>query len=317
MDRPTAGRWQSVLVVLGPTAVGKTAIGIEIARRIDGEIVSADSRGFFVGLDIVTDKPSARARQGIAHHLIDCVPIDGSYDAMAFRRDVERLIPEIHARGRVPILVGGGTLYLGAILRGVFEGPGKDDALRAEMSGRALGELYDELCRVDPTAAETIHPNDRLRITRALEVHGLTGRPISAWQAGAAPLAFSFFVAGLRRDRDEHRLAIAARVHSMIDRGLVDEVRQLRADGLGPDCQAYRTIGVPEAIANIDGRTSNIQMEQEIVNRTWGLVRRQTAWFRREKGVSWWDVSGRGASEVADDIVVAWRRSLEADDGRS
>ena len=235
---------------------------------------------------------------------------------MAFRRDVDRLIPEIRARGHVPILVGGGTLYLGAILRGIFEGPAKDGALRLSMAKRSVSELYERLVSVDPAAARTIHPNDRLRITRAIEIHELTGRPISAWQADAAPLPYSFFIAGLRRDRDDHRTVIATRVRRMIDRGLVDEVKRLREQGLGPECQAYRTIGVREATALLDGRTSELEMEQETVNRTWGLVRRQGAWFRREKGVSWWDVTGRNAGEVADEIVAAWTRFLEASDDR-
>jgi len=316
VDRPTAGRRDPLLVVLGPTAVGKTAVGVEIASRINGEILSADSRAFFVDLDIVTDKPSGEERRGIPHHLIDIVSLRDTYDAMAFRRDVERLIPEIRARGRAPIVVGGGTLYLGAILRGMFEGPAKDGALRSSMAKRSIAELYERLVSVDPAAATAIHPNDRLRITRALEVYELTGRPISAWQADAAPLPYSFFIAGLRRDRDDHRTAIATRVHRMIDRGLVDEVERLRARGLNPYCQAYRTIGVPEAAAFLDGRASQVEMEREIVKRTWGLVRRQSAWFRREKRVSWWDVTGRTAGEVADEIVAAWTRFLEADDGR-
>ena len=310
MDRPP------VLVLLGPTAVGKTAVGIEVASRIDGEIVSADSRGFFTGLDIVTDKPTEAERRGIPHHLIDAVPPCGAYDAMAFRRDVERLIPGIVARGHTPILVGGGTLYLAAVLRGIFEGPAKDGAFRARMGERNVSDLYAKLAAIDPEAAKAIHPNDRLRITRALEVHELTGRPISALQSDAAPLSCRFLVVGLRRDRDEHRAAIASRARRMVDRGLVDEVKRLREAGLGLDCQAYRTIGVPETAALLDGLSTEAEMEQEIVNRTWGLVRRQTAWFRREKGVSWCDVTGRTAGEVADEIVAAWARFVEADDDR-
>jgi len=316
VGRPTDVNRGPVLVLLGPTAVGKTAVGVEIALRVDAEVISADSRAFFRGPDIVTDKPSPAERRGIAHHLLDCVSLLDAYDAMAFRRDVERLIPEIRARGRVPLLVGGGTLYLGAVLRGVFEGPGKDDALRGAMAVEEVASLYERLVAVDPPTARAIHRNDRLRITRALEVHALTGRPISAWQSAAAPLPCRFFVAGLRRERDDHRRAIAARVRRMIDRGLVDEVQRLREGGLSPAHQAYRTIGVPETAAFLDGRTSQDEMEREIVRRTWGLVRRQSAWFRREKDVSWWNVTGRGAGDVADEVVAAWRRSAETDDDR-
>ncbi len=322
MERPRGDR-RPVLVLLGPTATGKTAVGVELAFRLGGverigaEILSADSRAFFRGLDIVTDKPSDAERRGIPHHLIDVVSPCDAYDAMTFRRDVERLLPEIEARERVPILVGGGTLYLGAVLRGIFEGPSKDEALRAEMADHSVAELYEQLCHVDPTAAKAIHPNDRLRITRALEVHALTGRPISAWQADAASLPYSFFTAGLQRDRDDHRDAIAARVRAMIDRGLVDEVRRLREQGLDPECQAYRTIGVPEAVDCIAGRLTEDEMERAIVSRTWGLARRQMAWFRREKGASWWDVTGRRAGEIAEEIATAWERFLEADDVRT
>lgn len=313
MARPTGGS-RPVLVLLGPTAVGKTAIGIEVAERIGGEVISADSRAFFVGLDIVTDKPTEAQRRGVCHHLIDCVPLRGTYDAMAYRRDVDRLIPQIRARGREPMLVGGGTLYLAAVLHGLFEGPAKDDPLRASMAKRSVGELYDRLGSVDPAAAEAIHPNDRLRITRALEVHQLTGRPISSWQVDAAPLPYPTFVVGLRRERNDHRAAITARVRRMLVRGLIEEVKRLRAAGLDPDCQAYRTIGVPEVAAFLDGLISNQEMEREIARRTWGLARRQAAWFRRENGVSWWDVSERSAGEVAGEIVAAWRRSPKTND---
>jgi tRNA dimethylallyltransferase len=131
--------------------------------------------------------------------------------------------------------------------------------------------------------------------------------PISVWQAEAEPLPFATFVVGLRREREDHRAAIAARVRRMVESGLVEEVRRLRGAGLDPSCQAYRTIGVPEAARHLDGETSVEEMTEEIIHRTWNLVRRQSAWFRREEGVSWWDVTGLSAGEVADEIVTAWR----------
>jgi len=316
LERPAEGGRPAIPVLLGATAVGKTAVGVELALRIDGEILSADSRAFFEGLDIVTDKPSEAARRGVPHHLLDIVPICGAYDAMAFRRDVKRLVPEIRERDRVPVVVGGGTLYLRAVLRGIFEGPGRDAPLRATMQGEATEALHRRLAQVDPEAAQTIHPNDRLRLCRALEVYERTGRPISAWQSDAAPLPYSFFVVGLRRERDDHRAAVAERVRRMIERGLLGEVERLRRIGLDEDCQAYRTIGIPEAAAVLDGRASSAEMEMWMVHRTWDLVRRQTAWFRREQNVRWWDVTRRRATEVADEIAQAWRRS-EAGDGRA
>ncbi|MBU0595497.1 tRNA (adenosine(37)-N6)-dimethylallyltransferase MiaA [Candidatus Bipolaricaulota bacterium] len=310
-DEPVAGDREPVLVIFGPTAVGKTAVAMAVARRLDAEIISADSRAFFCGLDVVTDKPTREQRAEIPHHLIDCVPIDGAYDAMAFREDVVRLVPEIRARGRVPLIVGGGTLYLGALLRGLFEGPSSDESLRAEMAERSVEELHQELHRADPAAAEAIHPNDRLRIERALEVYRLSGRPISAWQAEATPLPFRFVVVGLERARDAHREAIAARVRRMVGEGLVEEFERLRAAGLTSACQAYRSIGILEAAAYIAGEITGEEMEARITNRTWQLARRQWAWFRREKGVRWIDVGGRDPDAVADGILAVWNRALE------
>ena len=293
-----------VLVILGPTASGKTSVAIELARRVNGEIISADSRAFFVGLDIVTAKPTASEQEGIPHHLIDCVPISGAYDAMAFRSDVERFLPEIRNRHRRPIIAGGGTLYLGAILRGLFEGAEKDEDLRATLKERSSDDLFRELTSVDPTAAARIHPNDRLRVTRALEVTLTTGKPMSEWQTEAKALPEDFLVVGLFRERGQHRLAIEDRVRSMLELGLIDEVDRLRSTGLTPEVQAYRTIGVPEAFEVLDGRITREEFVQIVTARTWQLVRRQMAWFRREKDVRWIDVSQCTPQEAVDQILA-------------
>lgn len=313
MNEAGARGRESVLILFGPTAVGKTAVAVAVARRLGAEIISADSRTFFRGFDVITDKPTSEQRTEIPHHLLDCVPIDGAYDAMAFREDVARLVPEIRARGRVPLIVGGGTLYLGALLRGLFEGPGSNADLRAEMAEQSVEELHRELVAVDPAAAGAIHLNDRLRIERALEVYRLSGRPISAWQVEAAPLPYRFVVVGLDRDRTEHREAIAVRVRRMIDGGLIEEFERLREAGLTRECQAYRSIGIPEVEAYAAGSITVEEMEERIAHRTWQLARRQSAWFRREKGVRWIDVSGRDADSVAGDILALWNEALEAE----
>lgn len=300
------GDGTSVLVLLGPTACGKTAIALEVARRLDGEIVSGDSRAFFVGLDVVTAKPSPAERSLVPHHLVDCVPLRGTYDAMAFRADVARLVPEIAARGRVPMIVGGGTLYLGAILRGVFEGPGTNAAFRQSLRGIPVAELHRRLAGVDPAAAAKIHENDRLRIERALEVHTATGVPISTWQAQASPLPFHFVVVGLCRERDDHRRALRERVEGMIAAGLVEEAARLRQDGLEPEDQAARTIGIPEAWAVLDGTLARDELAPTLARVTWQLARRQAAWFRRDAVTRWIDVSGRPAEDVAKEIETTW-----------
>jgi tRNA dimethylallyltransferase len=297
----------AVLVLLGPTATGKTAIAVESALALRGEVISADSRAFFRGLDIVTDKPSMAERRGVPHHLIDCVAIDGNYDAMAFRADVARLVPEIARRGHVPVLAGGGTLYLSAVQRGIFEGPGKSAAFRQSLDAVDSEELHRRLALVDAASAAKIHPRDRLRVVRALEVEAASGRPIAAWKAEAAPLAFRFRAFGLVRDRDEHRAAVELRARRMVERGLVEEVARLRDSGLTPQCQAYRSVGVPEAWAFLDGAISRDEMLERIVRATWALVRRQTSWFRAQPEVSWIRVTGRTPSDVAQEIVAAWR----------
>lgn len=296
----------SVLVVLGPTASGKTAVAIELAGRINGEVISADSRAFFAGLDIVTDKPSLDEQRSTPHHLIDCVPITGAYDAMMFRSDVARLLPEIRSRGRQPVIAGGGTLYLGAILRGIFEGAAKDESLRAVMMETPSDQLFRELTAVDPVAAAKIHPNDRLRVMRALEVYRTTGMPISQWQSEANPLSEDFYVVGLSRERCEHRTLIDNRVRRMLDDGVIDEIAQLRTNGLNQDMQAYRTIGVPEAFQLLDGKLDKQAYVETVTNRTWQLVRRQMAWFRRDEAIHWIQVTGKTVEQVTDQILSEW-----------
>jgi len=289
-------------VILGPTAVGKSAVAIEVATRLHGEVISADSRAFFRGLDIVTDKPSLAKQQDIPHHLIDLVAFDGRYDAMAFCKDVARLIPEIESREHLPIVAGGGTLYLGAILRGIFSGPAADGKVRKALLHESLDTLYTRLLEVDPAATTRIHKNDRLRIMRALEVHELTGRPISELQKEAQPLPYPFIVFGLKREREDHRKAIAARVEGMLSSGLIDEVKRLRDEGLHKDCQAYRTIGVRETFEYLDEEISREELREKIIRNTWALARRQAAWFRNDSEVTWVDVTDRTIDEVAKEI---------------
>jgi tRNA dimethylallyltransferase len=300
-----------VLAILGPTATGKTPVAVELALAVDGEVISADSRAFFVGLDVVTAKPTAVERRGVAHHLIDVVPARGEYDAMSFRGDVERLVPEIVSRGHLPILAGGGTLYLGAVLHGIFSGPGKDVAFRRSAERETNETLYNRLIEVDPAAARAIHFNDRLRMVRALEVFHLTERPISRWQAEARPLPYRFVSFGLHRDPEEHRHAIAERARGMVEAGLVEEAARLRAEGLSPSDQAARTIGIPEAWDRLDGRIDDRELVDRITAATWALVKRQTAWFRRDPDVEWIDVTGRSSGDVAAEMVTRCRDELE------
>ena len=308
--RPEEPSAQPIVVILGPTATSKSAVAIEVALKLNGEVISADSRAFFRGLDIATDKPPYSARCGIPHHLLDVVGIDGNYDAMTFRQDADRVIREIGKRKHVSILVGGGTLYLGALLRGIFPGPSADTALRKELAERPLSELYEQLCAIDPKGAVKIHPHDRLRIVRALEVYKLTGQPISTLQQKAQPLPHRFARFGLCRAKSDHRAAIAARVDRMMERGLVAEVTRLRQKGLHQEQQAFRTIGVREVFDYLDGKITHTQLRDALITNTWALVRRQMAWFRNEKDVLWIDVTGRTPDVLAEEIVAQLLQGL-------
>lgn len=291
------------VVILGPTAVGKSRIAIALAESLPVEIISADSRAFFKDLDIVTDKPSLAKRNKIAHHLIDIVPLMGKYDAMAFRNDVERLIPQIQSKGHVPIIVGGGTLYLGAILRGIFNGPSANPAIRKKLRNQPIEDLYARLKEIDPQSANKIHPNDQLRIVRALEVHMISGQTISKLKKEATPLPIKMITFGLKMKRQSHRQAITSRIDQMLSSGLIEEVRSLIAQGLEPKHQAYRTIGIPEAAAFLKGEITYQQLKEKLVTNTWSLARRQLAWFKHDSDITWIDVTGRSTQEVATYIL--------------
>lgn len=298
-------------VILGPTGLGKSAIAIEAAKRLDGEIISADSRAFFRGLDIATDKPSCPERRGVPHHLIDIIAINGSYDAMAFRNDVDRLVPEIGKRQHLPVIVGGGTLYLGAILRGLFVGPCADARIRERLARQPLEELYSRLTQVDSIRAAQVHPHDRQRIVRALEVYEVTGQPISRLQQETTPLPYRFVRFGLRRAKADHRAAIAARVEKMLAAGLIDEIERLRAQGLTRDCQAYRSIGVREVFAFLEGKINYTQLREALLTHTWALARRQMAWFANDQDVHWIDVTGCLPAQVAEKIAARLRAAIK------
>ncbi len=292
---------EQVVVICGPTGVGKSEIGVALAELVDGEVISADSRSFFRGLDIGTDKPSPDLVRRVPHHLIDIIEFDQPYDAMHFRCAVTKLIEEIHGRGRVPLIVGGGTLYLRVILQGIFQGPSADTALRQRLSRNCLVDLHAQLKEVDPIAAARIHPHDRHRITRALEVYHLTGRPISELQQETSPLPYDFYTIGLMMEKELHRRWLNERVDRMLDRGLLAEAILLKERGIMPHMQTYRTIGYEELFACLEGKISFVDALAAIKRNTIRLARRQLAWFHRETA-EWIDVTGRSALEIAVEI---------------
>ncbi len=296
----------SVLLIIGPTADGKSRVAAYVAERVGAEIISADARAIYRGLAIGTDRPPEELLERIPHHLIGVLDPRESYDAARFRADCERLVHEIHARGRRAIVVGGSTLYVRALTQGLFPGPRADPELRRELAARPTEELYRELVRVDPQAAGRIQPRDRVRIVRALEVYRLTGQPISAHWGGEKPFPFPLVKVGLTLDRKELYRRIEARVEDMFRRGLVEEARRLWELGLPPDAPAARTIGYQELFAYFRGEYTLEEAKKKIVAHTKAYARRQLAFFRAEQSVHWLDATSRPPEEVGEEIIDLW-----------
>ncbi|QAA76706.1 MAG: tRNA dimethylallyltransferase [Candidatus Bipolaricaulis sibiricus] len=297
----------TVLLLLGPTATGKSAVAGVVAEAVGAEVISADARAVYRGLEIGTDRPPPSVLARVPHHLVGVLDPVERYDAAAFRRDCERIVAEIHARGRRAVIVGGSTLYVRALTRGLFPGPAAQPHLREELARRPLAELHAELARVDPASAARIHPSDRVRIVRALEVHRLTGRPLSGCWGQERTFPFPLVKVALTVERGELHRRIEARVARMFDRGLVEEARRLWKSGVPHDAPAARTIGYQELFPFFAGEYDLDEARRRIVRNTKAYARRQLAFFRAESDVDWIDVTGRPVADVAGEVLARWR----------
>lgn len=301
------------LCLAGPTAAGKTAVALAFATRRPVEVISVDSALVYRGLDIGTAKPSAAERAAVPHHLVDILDPTEPYSAARFVADATRLIDEIRARGRLPLLVGGTMLYFKALREGLDAMPAADPAVRAALDARAAAEgwpaLHAELARVDPATAARLAPNDAQRVQRALEVWQLSGRPLSAWQgahqAQGAPRAVAADMPMVSLEPESRawlHQRIAERFDAMLAAGLVDEVRALRARGdLHPDLPAMRCVGYRQAWAALEHGTLNGLRDAGIAA-TRQLAKRQLTWLR----------STQPRTVVAADAPDALARALAA-----
>ena len=278
------------VVVAGPTASGKSALGLDLAGRFGGEIVNADSRQVFRGLDVGTAKPTPEERRAVPHHLYDVVDPDEPFDTARYRDLARPCVLAIAARGRLPVVVGGTGLYLRTLCRGLFAGPAADPSLRSvlERIERARrGTLWRWCERLDPAAAARLHANDTVRLARALEVALRTGERLSAFQerhAFAEPLGETLFLV-LDPPREALDRRIAERSRRMFtELGLLDEVRALRERGYGGDLRPMRAIGYREAAKVLDGEWTLEEGIAELVRSTRRFARRQRTWFRSEPG---------------------------------
>ena len=299
-----------LLVVVGPTAVGKTAVAVRLAELTAIEVVSADSRQVYRGLDIGTGKPTPDERAVVAHHLLDVVEPGERYHAARFRSDARAAIADIHARGRLPVVVGGTGLYVRALLKGLTPAPPADPALRAELEtiARAHGSpaLHARLAALAPDAARRLHPNDRVRVVRAIEIHtrgagAAAGAPDGNWSGPAH--AWRLVMIGLGRDRAALNAAIAARAHAMLARGMMDEVRRLLEAGHDPERPPMDGIGYRPLALAARGGLPVAEALRLMIRDTTRYAKRQMTWFAREPEIRWMDVDAAGGVEGAAEAV--------------
>lgn len=318
---------KKVLLLLGPTGVGKTAASLLLAQHLGTEIISSDSMQIYRGMDIGTAKPTREELDLVRHHMIDVADPWDHYSTGTYIETVSPILQQIHADGKIPLIVGGTGLYLKAMTRGIFRGPAANATLRADLQNEehtAPGVLYDRLRKLDPSAADRIMANDLRRIIRALEVclSGV-GTMSHLQQSQTDPLPYAFFKVGLTRDRTELYRMIDARVDIMMQQGLADEVQDVMAkisaaSGL-PDFQpseltALQAIGYKELIRHFQGELSLGAAVDLIKQRSRNYAKRQFTWFRQqEQDVIWVDISGMMDPEAIFRKVQTALRNLTGD----
>jgi tRNA dimethylallyltransferase len=282
----------SVFVLVGPTASGKTVLSLQLARLIDGEILSADSRQVYRYMDIGTAKPAREEREAVIHHFIDVFSPDEEFNAGDFGNRGREVIGQVIQRGKVPLVVGGSGLYVTSLVDGFFEGPGADWEFRESLEHRVrdgrIADLIEDLRRVDPDSAARADPTKPRRIIRALEVYHLTGIPLSQHhERGKVEIRFRSFRVGLLWPRDILYRRIDARCDRMVADGLVDEAADLQRRGYGPALNALNTVGYREAFAFLRGAIDRGEMVTLFKRNSRRYAKRQMTWFRRDPRIDW------------------------------
>ena len=299
-----------LVAVLGATATGKSALGIALADRFGGEVVSCDSTAVYRGFDIGTDKVPIDERGGVPHHMIDVVDPLEAYSAARYAREAAAAIRDITGRGKLPILVGGTGLYYRALTRGFFPGPARDAALRARLehvaARKGVGCLHRWLSQVDPPSAARIQLRDLKRIVRALEVHLLTGRPITAHFADTRPAIPEYVVVpfALSLPASEIAARVARRVHEQFERGIVDEVRALLASGLPESAHPFSGLVYRQVIEYLHGVRDEQETRELIVRENRRYAKRQLIWFRKEPNLRWIHAAGQ-REETLEEVARA------------
>lgn len=285
-----------VLLLMGPTASGKSALAIALAKALHGEVISVDSAQVYRGMDIGTAKPSLEERQGVTHHLLDLLDPLESYSAGQFLSDATAVIANLLERGKRPILAGGTLLYFRALQQGLSPLPPRDPAVRERLNELARSQgwtaLHQMLKRIDPEAALKIHPNDPQRIQRALEIFELTGKPMSLLQRETPPTGapYRWLPCLLTpQDRNHHEQRMASRFKAMLKNGLIEEVQALRSRGdLHPDLSSMRAVGYRQVWAHLNGETSESTLVDSATIATRQFAKRQMTWLRQETALHRW-----------------------------
>ena len=295
-----------VLMLTGPTGIGKTGVAVQLAQRHALEIISADSMQIYRGMEIGTAQPTPEELRAARFHLCGAIDPTESFDVRKFVEMCDRAHREIVARGARPVYVGGTGMYMRALRWGLFEGAGRDERVRAtlEQEAESLGdeEMHRRLAQVDPTAAERIDPADRLRVIRALEVHTLTGQRLSdlqsQWERPRARFAHLMVV--LTAPREWLRQRIAQRTDAMLEAGWIDEVRALLERGVAPTQHCMKALGYAEIARHLNGELDREEMRQLIVTRTHQFAKRQMIWLRRERPAVWLSVDSEAPSRTVE-----------------
>ena len=304
-----------VVFLVGPTAIGKSRIGIPIAQALGTDILTADSTQVYRGMNIGTDKPRAEERGGVPHRLIDLMEPDEPFNVGQYRRLALQEVARLHAQGRVPLVVGGTGLYVRALAYGLWEGPSADWGLRRrlleEEASRGEGYLWDYLAQVDPALARTLHPNDRTKIVRALEVAMQTGVPLSEWHRrhGFGERPFRSIMIGLTMDRAALYRRIEARVLREIEYGLVEETRELMARGFDESLGSMKALGYRQMTGYLKGRYDWDEAVRRLQRDTRHFAKRQLTWFRGDPSITWLVLSEEEApAETARRVLdhLAW-----------
>jgi len=297
-----------LLAIVGPTATGKSALGMAIAERFRGEIVSCDSTAVYRHFDIGTDKVPADAQRGIPHHMVDLVEPAEEYSAARYAREAAPVIRGITARGKLPILVGGTGFYYRALTRGLFEGPGRDEPLRRRLervaARRGPEALHRWLAQVDRASAERIQPADVKRVVRALEVWILTGRPLTEHFADtASPLPdYEVTTVALQITPEQTAERVARRVAAQFDRGLLDEIRGILARGVPETALPFTGLVYRQALEHLHGVRDEAETRELIVRENRKYSRRQLIWFRKEPNLRWIHAAGERL-ETQDEVA--------------